>query len=119
MSTTLPASREPWTSAQVLYVRMIEYLGRPSGPCMVIQCHTRAALLVSASFFESEPTLLPDRRTFRYMVFSRVGPLTEATTSGSRAHSSVVWPILAAWIASAVPQAPPPAESSDLVSSET
>ena len=31
-----------------------------------------------------------------------------ALTSGSSAHSSVSWPMRAAWMASAVPQAPPP-----------
>ena len=44
---------------------------------------------------------------FRKVVFS-FSLLTAATTSGSRAHRTVLCPIRAACAASAVPQAPPP-----------
>lgn len=44
-------------------------------------------------------------------MFSFSEPFTEATTSVSRAHSTVSWPMRAACAASAVPHAPPPSRT--------
>jgi hypothetical protein len=52
------------------------------------------------------PALLA--RTLRYWVFSFIeGSLMAREVSGSRAYSSVSWPVLHACMASAVPHAPP------------
>ena len=61
-----------------------------------------ACVLLRAGAREADEPL----PTLRKVLFSLSGPLTSATTSCSRAHSSVWWPILAAWMASAVPHAP-------------